>query len=105
MKHIETKEELVKVLDENPRVIVDFFATWCGPCKMLSPILEQIDKENDDVVVVKVDTDQAEELAYEFKIMSIPTVVYFKNKQIVATEIGFRGKVDILANINNLLRK
>lgn len=104
MEHITTREELQKVLEENDKVIVDFFATWCGPCKMLSPILEQIDKENDDVLVVKVDTDQAEELAHDFKIMSIPTVAYFKNKQNVAIEVGYRGKQDILANIDKYLR-
>lgn len=104
MQHIHSKQEFKEALEANPRVIVDFFATWCGPCKMLSPILEQIDKENEDVEVLKIDTDEVSELAEEFRIMSIPTVYYFKDGKQVAVEIGFRGKADILENVNKYLR-
>ena len=104
MEHITTKEELVKLLEANDKVIVDFYATWCGPCKMLAPVLEQVANEVNDVLIVKVDTDQAQELAYEFNVMSIPTLVFFKNKNKVAVEIGFQGKANILENINNYLR-
>ena len=70
------------------KVIVDFFATWCGPCKMLGQVLEKI--ENDiDIDIIKVDIDKYPELAREYKVMSVPTVLLFDKNEIVKQNIGF----------------
>ncbi len=88
------------IAGEKP-VFVDFFATWCGPCKMLAPILEQVEQEmNDKVVVAKVDIDECMELAKKFGIMSIPTMILFKDSAELARAVGFRQKSQIEEMIN-----
>lgn len=99
MLHIHNKEEFKQLLEENNKVIIDFYATWCGPCKMLAPIIKELAAEINDVKIVKVDVDEATELAEMFNIMSIPTILYFKDKQVVLTELGFKPKAKILENI------
>lgn len=74
-------------------VLVDFFATWCGPCKMLAPVLEQLGEEmSDKVKIVKVDIDQSADLADEFRISSVPTMILFKDNKAVDTLVGFLPK-------------
>lgn len=89
------------VLDKKGVTVVDFFAAWCGPCKMLSPLLEEMDKENKDkdVSFVKVDVDANQELAASFGIMSIPTVILFKDGRVAAKKIGVQTKEEYLATI------
>lgn len=70
-------------------VLVDFFATWCGPCKMMGPVLEDLASNRDSIKVAKVDVDKFESLARTYGVMSIPTLVLFKNGQAVATKVGF----------------
>lgn len=78
-----------KVLDESVPVLVDFFATWCGPCKMMAPILDEASKElGDKARIYKVDVDRDMELAQRFNIMSVPTFYVFKNGQPVNTFMG-----------------
>ena len=85
-------------------VLVDFFATWCGPCKMLAPILEQVAEEmGDKVVIAKADIDECMELAQEYGIMSVPTMILFKEGAEVSRNIGFRGKPQIVEMINSKL--
>lgn len=96
IKHIETREELDALLKEGD-VLVDFFATWCGPCKMLSPVLEQLDKEGFPVQIVKVDTDEATDLAMEFGVQAIPTLLYFSNGELVNRTMGYQRKDQIIA--------
>jgi len=69
-------------------VVVDFFATWCGPCKMISPHLEEMDKTMDDVVFLKVDVDDCEDIAMEYQINAMPTFIFIKNKSKVADLTG-----------------
>ena len=87
------KEELNEILKNNDLVLVDFYASWCMPCKMLSPIIEEIAKEYEGkVVVCKIDIDENEELANEYNIMSVPTVIIFKNNENVEEIIGLNNK-------------
>ena len=87
------KEGLNEILKNNALVLVDFYASWCMPCKMLSPIIEEIAKEYEGkVVVCKIDIDENEELANEYNIMSVPTVIIFKNNENVEEIIGLNNK-------------
>ena len=102
MKHIKTQAEFEALIKENNNVIIDFYAQWCGPCKMLAPIFEQIANEKENVTFVKVDVDEAGELANLFGITSIPTVVYIKNEKMALRELGFKPKAAILENIKTI---
>lgn len=70
-------------------VIVDFFATWCGPCKMLSPVIEQLSEKFKDVKFVKIDVDECPNVSKSYGIMSVPTLLKFKNGSLVDTKIGY----------------
>lgn len=85
---------------KNEIVLVDFFANWCGPCKMLSPIIEQVSNEITDVTFVKVDVDESPDLASMFGIMSIPTLLLFKNGELKNKTMGFMSKSDLIDFIN-----
>ena len=101
MIHIEDTTTFEENIKEGI-TLVDFYATWCGPCKMLAPIFEQVANEKPEVTFVKVDVDEAGELANLFGITSIPTVVYIKNQEMVLRELGFKPKTAILENIERL---
>lgn len=93
-----TKENFEQVvLKSDKPVLVDFWATWCGPCKMLSPIIEEVRKETEGKAVVgKINVDEQQELAMQFGVMSIPTLLVFKNGEIVKKQIGFVPKQAVL---------
>lgn len=86
-----------EVIGSNQTVLVDFWATWCGPCKMIAPIVEEIAAARPDVKVCKIDVDNEPELAIRFKIMSIPTLLVFKNGEVADKAIGLRSKDQIEA--------
>ena len=88
-----------KIKDKDKLVIIDFYADWCGPCKMLSPILEEIAKENSDLVIYKVNTDDATELAIKHKISNLPTLVSFKDGVEHKRVTGAMPKDMLLASI------
>ncbi len=90
-------DEIVKA---NDTVLVDFFAVWCGPCKIMSPIVDEIAAERSDITVGKCDVDDAEELAERFGIMSIPTLMVFKGGEAVKTFIGVTDKQSIIDELN-----
>ena len=99
LKHINSKEEFESNI-QNGVVLVDFFATWCGPCKMLSPVLEEVAQENPNISVLKIDVDEVGELAARFGIQAIPTLMLFKDGQRVDTRMGYQNKNQLLAFIN-----
>lgn len=82
-------------------VLVDFFANWCGPCKMLSPVLESLASERDNIKIVKVDVDECSQLARTYGIMSIPTLILFKNGKQVSVKNGFMPANEIQNWINS----
>lgn len=74
------------------KVLVDFYADWCGPCKMMEPIIEQVANENSDLTILEVNVDEQQDLATEFEIMSIPTLILFKDGKMVNKAIGLQPK-------------
>ena len=88
-----------EVLNSDKPVLLDFFASWCGPCRMVGPILDEIAEEREDIKVCKVDIDQQPELASRFRIMSVPTLMVLKNGQIMEQSVGARPKHQILAMV------
>lgn len=86
-----------EVLNETKTVLVDFWATWCGPCKMIAPILEEIADENSDIKVCKINVDEEDELSAKFGIMSIPTLIIFQNGKVHNKVVGLRSKEDLLS--------
>ena len=86
-----------EVLDSEKPVLLDFWASWCGPCRMVSPIVDEIAAERSDIKVCKINVDEQPELAARFGVMSIPTLVVMKNGKVINQAVGARPKAQILA--------
>ena len=93
-------ENFEKVINENELVLVDFWAPWCMPCRMLGEVLNELSRERDDLVIGKVNVDENEELAQKFRVSSIPFVVLYKSGQMVKSFLGYRNKEALLEEIN-----
>ena len=91
------EEEVLK--SEKP-VLVDFYADWCGPCQMLSPVIHQIADEREDILVAKINVDENPELSQKFGVFSIPSLFVLKNGEVINQSVGFRPKAAILAMLN-----
>ena len=93
-----------EVLASSPVVLIDFWATWCGPCRMLAPVVEEVAAEFEGkAVVAKCNVDEAREVAMQYRIMSIPTLIYFKNGEVADKTVGVVSKENIVSKLNNLL--
>ena len=94
--HINNENFESEVLGSSKPVLVDFFATWCGPCRMVAPVIDEIAEERDDIKVCKIDVDQASDLAIRYGVASIPTLMVFKNGEITNKALGAMPKENIL---------
>ena len=90
-----------EVMQADKPVFIDFWASWCGPCKMVSPVVDQLSEEVSDVKFAKVNVDEQPELARQFQVMSIPTMVLIKEGKVVDTTIGAQPKEDIVKFIHS----
>ena len=101
MAKVATNANFADMLQDDKLVIVDFWAVWCGPCRMLSPIVDEIAEEMaDKVTVVKCNFDDCEDIAMQYRIMSIPTLIFFKNGEIVDKTVGAMPKSALVEKIN-----
>ena len=92
-----TKDNFQELLSSDNPVLLDFYAEWCGPCRMIAPIVEEIANERDDVIVGKVNVDEQGELAQAYDVMSIPTLIVLKDGKVANQATGARPKAAILA--------
>ena len=86
-----------EVMNSDKKVLIDFWASWCGPCRMVSPVIEEIATERTDIKVCKVNVDEEQELAAAFQVMSIPALVVMENGKVVNQAVGARPKAQILS--------
>lgn len=98
VKHIETVQEFETLISQG-KVLVDFFATWCGPCKMLSPVIEEMDEKKlaGDLLILKVDVDHFPTLAGKYGIMSIPALYIFQDGKVIKTSLGYMNEGQLLS--------
>lgn len=90
-----TKNDFNEVINNNETVLVDFWAPWCGPCRMLGPVLEEVAGEVNNAVIAKVNVDEESDLAREFRVSSIPTILVFKNGKLAKTSVGYIAKAQV----------
>ena len=103
MANVVTNTNFAEMLAGEKPVLVDFWATWCGPCRILSPTVDEIAEEfADRITVAKCNVDDAEEIAMQYRIMSIPTLLFFKNGEVVDKRVGVVSKDEIVSIINSI---
>ena len=100
IKEIKENEFNELVLKSKEKVLVDFYATWCGPCRMLRPILDEIASERTGVKIMSIDVDEASDLARKYGIISIPCVIVFQDGKEISRSVGLKSKSDIESMIN-----
>ena len=101
MKVIEIKEqEFKEKIKDEGKVIIDCYAPWCGPCKLLSPIMDELAEELQEIKFYKLNVDEAEDISREYGIMSIPTILIFENNKLKEKTVGFKSKEELIDIIN-----
>ena len=98
--HVQSEAQFEQEINSQNKTLVDFYADWCGPCKMIAPILEVIAEERNDINVLKINVDELPRIAGRFGITSIPTLMVFLNGQLLQTSLGYKAK----SQIENLLK-
>lgn len=93
---VKTADFETEVLKSDKTVLVDFWAVWCGPCRMLSPVVDQVAEENPDIKVCKVNVDEEQQLAIKYGVMNIPTLLVFKGGELVNQSVGVIPKEEVL---------
>ncbi len=97
IRHITSVDEYKEIVEKHPEVLIDFFATWCGPCKMLHPVLETVsDKLEGQVVVAQCDIDKNQDIAGHFGIQSVPTLIFFKDGKPVLATTGYMDEAGLM---------
>lgn len=105
MAHQITDENLQEILEKNPAVVIDFWAEWCGPCRALSPVVDELAEEfGEQVFIGKVNVDENDNSALRYGIRTIPTLIFIKNGEVVDKSIGVVPKADLKAKIENLVK-
>ncbi len=101
IRHVESVSDFNEIVEKHPAVLMDFFATWCGPCKMLHPVLESVsDKLEGQVVVAQCDIDQNQDIAGHFGIQSVPTLIFFKDGKPVLATTGYMDEAGLMKFID-----
>ena len=100
INHLNFHDEVIR---SDKKVLLDFWAPWCGPCRMVSPVIDEIAAERTDIKVGKINVDQEPEIAQRFGVMSIPTLIVLKGGKVVEQAVGARGKADVAAMISRHL--
>lgn len=100
MDIIHANNESFEKIINMPSAIVDFWAPWCGPCRMLAPVLEELNDDFPDIVIAKINVDDFPELAGRFSISSIPAILYFENGKLVSQTLGFMEKDQLIKKLN-----
>ena len=98
--HVQSEAQFEQEINSQNKTLVDFYADWCGPCKMIAPILEVIAEEKNDINILKINVDELPRIAGRFGITSIPTLMVFQNGQLLQTSLGYKAK----SQIENLLK-
>lgn len=101
MSVININNQNYNLIEESSKIVLlDFYADWCGPCKMLSPVIHEIANEREDILVAKINVDENPELSQKFGVFSIPSLFVLKNGEVVNQSVGFRPKAAILSMLN-----
>lgn len=100
--HVKEKEFQKEVLESQKPVLLDFYADWCGPCKMLGQVLEELDKEQDDFRIVKVNVDENPDLSAKWQVSSIPALFFIKDGQVKNSAVGFYPKPKLMEKMKDL---
>lgn len=103
LKHINEDNFKTEVLESEKVTLVDFFATWCGPCQMLAPVLEKISNSRADFDIAKIDVDQLPDLAVEYGVEVVPTMVIFKNGKVMNKFEGFKSESEIIEEVSKYM--